>query len=128
VTGEILYVDTNEINSTGVDLVRMPGTYDVFNTLISIRDILKNDKGLAGAQLQEVLDGSLVSLEEISELLVQAEVAVGSKIGFLDNLKDSLKNLKYDAEDETTRLQEADIAQIAGNSCPYRCWISSDDR
>jgi flagellin-like hook-associated protein FlgL len=38
---------------------------------------------------------------------------VGSRIGFLDNLKDSLKNLKYDTEDETTRLQEADIAQIA---------------
>jgi flagellar hook-associated protein 3 FlgL len=113
VTGEILYVDTTQINNTGVDLVRMPGTYDVFNTLISIRDKLRNDKGLADAQLQEVLDGSLVSLQEISGILVQAEVAVGSRIGFLDNLKDSLKNLKYDAEDETTRLQEADIAQIA---------------
>jgi flagellin-like hook-associated protein FlgL len=31
----------------------------------------------------------------------------------LGNLEDSLKNLKYDAEDETTRLQEADIAQVA---------------
>ena len=112
ITGKIIYVDTTEINSTGVDLVRMPGTYDIFNTLIGIRDILKNEKGLSAVQLQEALNGSLVSLEEISGLLVQAEVAVGSRIGFLDNLKDSLKNLKYDVEDETTRLQEADIAQI----------------
>ena len=112
-TGEVLYVDSIEINSIGTDLVRMPGTYDIFNTLITIRDILKNEKGLSDAQLQEALDNSLNSLEEISELMVQAEVSVGSKIGFLDNLKDSLTNLKYDAEDETTRLQEADIAQIA---------------
>lgn len=112
-TGEVLYVDTTEINSTGTDLVRTPGTYDIFNTLISIRDTLKNEKGLSDAQLKEALDNSLNSLEEISELMVQAEVSVGSKIGFLDNLKDSLNNLKYDAEDETTRLQEADIAQIA---------------
>ena len=112
-TGEVLYVDTTEINSTGTDLVRMPGTYDIFGTLISIRDILKNEKGLPDAQLKEALDSSFNSLEEISELMVQAEVSVGSKIGFLDNLKDSLNNLKYDAEDETTRLQEADIAQIA---------------
>jgi len=112
-TREVLYVDTTEINSTGVELVRIPGTYDIFNTIISIRDILKNEKGLSEAQLKELLDNSLYSLEEISELLVKAEVSVGSKIGFLDNLKDSLMNLKYNAEDEKTLLQEADIAQIA---------------
>jgi len=49
----------------------------------------------------------------VHNLLVQQSVSVGSKIGFLDNLKDSLKSLKYNAEDETTRLQEADIVQLA---------------
>ena len=112
-TGKILYVDTTEINSTGVDLVSVPGTYDIFNTLVSIRDMLKNERELSGAQLRELQDNSLVALEEINELLVRAEVSVGSKIGFLDNLKESLKELKYDAEDEATLLQEADIAQIA---------------
>ncbi len=112
-TGKILYVDTTEINSTGVDLVSVPGTYDIFNTLVSIRDMLKNERELSGAQLRELQDNSLVALEEINELLVQAEVSVGSKIGFLDNLKESLKELKYNAEDEATLLQEADIAQIA---------------
>lgn len=112
-TGKVLYVDTTEINSTGVDLISIPGTYDIFNTLISIRDMLKNERELSDAQLRELQNNSLIALEEVSELIVQAEVAVGSKIGFLDNLKGSLKNLRYNAEDETTRLQEADIAQIA---------------
>jgi flagellar hook-associated protein 3 len=111
-TGKILYVDTTEINGTGVDLVSVPGTHDIFNTLMSVRDMLKNEQGLSGAQLRELQDNSLIALEETSKLLVQAEVSVGSKIGFLDNLKDSLKKLKYDAEDEATLLQEADIAQI----------------
>ena len=113
ITGKILYIDTTEINSTGVELVSVPGTHDIFNTLISIRDMLKNEKGLSDAQLKEVKDNSLITLEEINELIVQAEVSVGSKIGFLDNLKGSLTKLKYDAEDESTLLQEADIAQIA---------------
>ena len=113
ITGKILYVDTTEINSTGVDLVSVPGTYDIFNTLVSIRDMLKNERELSGARLRELQDNSLVALEEINELLVRAEVSVGSKIGFLDNLKENLKELKYDAEDEATLLQEADIAQIA---------------
>jgi len=112
-TGRVLYVDSTEINNTGVELVRIPGTYDIFNTLITIRDILKNEKGLSDAQLEELRNNSLNSLDEINNLLVQNSVSVGSRIGFLENLKDSLKKIKYNAEDETTRLQEADIAQIA---------------
>jgi flagellar hook-associated protein 3 len=112
-TGKVLYVDTTEINNTGTSLVRTPGTYDVFNTLISIRDILKNERGLPDAQLRQLQNSSLISLDEISGLLVQAETFIGSKIGFLDDLKDSLNNLKNNTEDEATLLQEADIAQIA---------------
>jgi flagellin-like hook-associated protein FlgL len=112
-TGKILYVDTTEINNTGTGLVSIPGTYDIFKTLISIRDMLKNERELPDAQLRELQENSLNALEEINQLLVQAEVAVGSKIGFLDNLQESLKQLKYNAEDEATLLQEAVIAQIA---------------
>ncbi len=113
VTGEILYVDTTEISSTGVDLVSIPGTYDIFKTLISIRDVLRNERSLSSDQIRELLDNSLASLRESSDLLVAAEVSVGSRIGFLDDLKGSLKNIEYDVSDEAGRLQEADIAQIA---------------
>lgn len=112
-TGEILYVDTRGIASTGVDLVSVPGTYDIFNTLIIIRDVLGNEKGLSDAQVREQLSNLPSSFEETNNLLVQAEVSIGSKIGFLDDLKYSLKGIKYNTEDEATRLQEADIAQIA---------------
>jgi len=113
ITGEVLYVDTTGITSTGTQLVTVPGTYDLLNTLISVRDILRNENGLSGAQLRELQNASLDSLDEVSELLVRAQVSVGSKIGFLDDLKESLTKLSYNAEDETTHLQEADIAQIA---------------
>ena len=113
ITGEVLYVDATEITNTGTDLVSIPGTYDLFNTLISIRSILRNDKGLPESQLQQLQDTLLNSLEEVNELLIQAEVNVGTKIGFLDGFKNSLNNLQYNAEDEVTHLQEADIAQIA---------------
>lgn len=112
-TGKVLYVDTTEINSTGIDLVSTPGTYDIFNMLINIRDILKNERGLSEAQVRELQNNFSDPITEINELLVQSEVSIGSKIGFLDNLKDSLNNLKYNAEDEATRLQEADITEIA---------------
>ena len=45
--------------------------------------------------------------------MLQTTVALGSKIGFLDNLKDNIEAVKFNAEDDATRLEQADIAQIA---------------
>ena len=112
-TGEVLYVDTTQISSAGVALVRVPGTQDIFDTLITIRDTLRNERDLTEGQLREMLDSAFTSLEETKELLVQAEVSVGLKIGFLSDVQESLENLTYNTEDETTLLQEADIAQVA---------------
>jgi flagellin-like hook-associated protein FlgL len=112
-TGKVLYVDTTGINTTGVELVRTPGTYDVFGALITIRDILKNDRNLSDSQLAQLRNASMNSLGEVQNLLAQKQASVGSKISFLSNLKDNLGNIKTNNEDETTRLQEADIAQIA---------------
>ena len=112
-TGRVLYVDTTAINSAGVELVRIPGTYDIFNTLISIRDMLKNARGLSDAQMRQLQESCINSLEEVRNLLLKDSVSIGSKIGFLDGLRDSLTNLKYNAQDESARLQEADIAQLA---------------
>jgi flagellar hook-associated protein 3 FlgL len=114
VTGEVLYVDTTGITTAGVDLVSVPGTHDIFNTLITIREIFANNLGFdANTQLPSMIDKTLVALNEVNDLLLQNTVSVGSKIGFLDNLQKSLENQKFDAEEETTRLEEADIAQIA---------------
>ncbi|MHC4169576.1 MAG: flagellar hook-associated protein FlgL [Planctomycetota bacterium] len=113
ITGEVLYVDTTQINNTGIELVRAPGTYDIFSSLMGIRDILENPNSLSDAQIREMLDKSLESLDEMTRLLVKTEVSIGSRIGFLYDLKDTIENIEYNAEDETARLIEADIAQIA---------------
>ncbi len=111
--GPVLYVNTLGITSTGVDLVSIPGTHDIFNTLITIRDVLKNEKELSEVQLRTLQNDLSSTLDVVRNLLVQTQAVMGSEIGFLDDLEDSLKNRKYNAEDEATRLQEADIAQIA---------------
>ena len=63
--------------------------------------------------MPEIRNDSIGSLEEVRNLLSQKSVSVGSKIAFLDNIKGSLENIKYDTAGEITYLQEADIAEIA---------------
>ena len=112
-SGEVLYVDASNINGTGVEMVRVPGTYDVFNSLVSVRDLLENKRGLSGTQLTQCRDSLSDSLEEVRSLLSEKVVSIGFKTGFIDDLKNSLDNIKFGAENEATLLQEADIAQVA---------------
>jgi len=112
-TGKVLFVDSTGITSTGVELVRVPGTYDVFNTLISIRDILANERGLSQEQTDDALKHALDSLDELSDLLARVQVTVGSKVGYLENLKDNLEDISYNAKEQVSQLQDVDIAELA---------------
>jgi flagellar hook-associated protein 3 FlgL len=112
-TGRVLYVDTTAMSGAGVNMVRVRGTYDIFNTLINLRDILNNERGLSDAQLAEVRNICFESLEEVRSLLTEKSVSMGTRIGFLEDLKGMVENMKFGTEDEATMLQEADIAQVA---------------
>ena len=112
-TGEVLYVDTTNIAGTGDALVSVSGTHDMFNTLITIRELLVNERGYSESQLRELLNNTFDALDELENLLAQTQTSMGMKIGFLSRLENSLKDREYNAEDETTRLQQADIAQVA---------------
>ena len=111
--GEVLYVNASNITTTGTDVISFPGSYDMFETLISIRDILRNEKGLPDHQLSEVLQGAIDWTGELSELLLQTQVRVGSRTGYLENLNLTLDDMEFNIVEQKTQLGDADIAQIA---------------
>jgi flagellar hook-associated protein 3 FlgL len=112
-TGKVLYVNAAGITGTGVELVRVGGTNDMFDALISIRDILKNDRNLSNSQIQQLRSSSLTTMDEVAKNLLQKEVSIGARSGFLDNIKTNLEALKANNDDEATQLKQADIAQVA---------------
>jgi flagellar hook-associated protein 3 FlgL len=119
-TGKVLYVDTTGITTTGTDLVRVPGTQNAFDTLIDIRDMLKNDKGLSNSQLSALRSSLSDSLDEVSSMLLSKEGSLGSKSSFLDNLKTSLDNLKTTSSDEVDSIEQADVAQVSIDLSRYQ--------
>ena len=102
-----------ELQATGTDLVRIPGTQNVFDMLIDIRDMLKNDRGLSNSQLSDLRNSLSDSLDEVSSLLLSKESSLGSKSSFLNNLKTSLDNLNTTSSDEVDSIKQADIAQVS---------------
>jgi len=119
-TGKVLYVNTNGITTTGTDLVRVPGTQNVFDTMIDIRDMLKNDKGLSNSQLSDLRSALSDSLDEVSTLLLSKESVLGSKSSFLDNLKTNLNSLQTTSSDEVDSIKQADVAQVSIDLSRYQ--------
>jgi len=111
--GKTLYVDASNITEAGTDVISIPGSYNAFDTLISIRNALENDSDLPEYQLQEVLTGAIDWVTELHERLLQSSGSIGSKTGYMENLRDILENMTFDVQEEKQMLQDADIAQIA---------------
>jgi len=111
--GEVFYVDATNITETGTERVRIPGTYDIFNILMSTRDLLRNPNGISEDTLGNLVAEAATSLEQIRTGIVEKDSSIGTKINFLESLKDNIENLKINGEDEVAMLQDADIAQIA---------------
>jgi len=113
VTGNILYVDTRNITSTGVEPVRRPGTYDLFNTLITVRDMLKNTRDIPEAKLLEMRNKMVESLEEVNLQLSRSLTTVGGQINTLSDLKNIMDDLGSKAKEQADYISQADIAQIS---------------
>lgn len=114
-TGEVLYVDATGITTTGTETepIRVEGTYDIFNILINTRDMLRNSNSLTEDEVKAMLDATVSSLEKVNQNLVQAYPVIGGRISTLTSLKESMEDAKLDSDEEVSRLQDADITQIA---------------
>ncbi len=111
--GQVLYVDATDLSATGIEHVRVPGTHDLFNTLISLRDLLRNEQGLPIQTVAHLIDEAAETLNDLEKGMVGKESSIGMKINFLESLKDNLESIKFNSDEEATSLEQADIAQIA---------------
>lgn len=118
--GRVLYVDATGINSTGIEMVVIDGTFDIFQTLITIRGILKNERSLTDQQLAQILPKTIDWIGQVSDQIVKAETFIGSRMALLDNLSQTLKNMQANIQDESTMIENADISQIAIDLSKYQ--------
>jgi flagellar hook-associated protein 3 FlgL len=111
--GRVLYVDASGTLSEGTDLIRVQGTYSLFDALISARDIVKNTHNLLEHQQLTAIQHAVDSIGEVSEQILQTDVSVGLTTGFLYDLQQNIDNQKANAEQEKDALAQVDIAQVA---------------
>jgi flagellar hook-associated protein 3 FlgL len=117
ITGEVMYVDVTAMTGSGVEAIQVPGTYDIFNILINARDLLNDEQSLLttgkSEQWHSMMDSAIVSMQGVQEKLTRAFPKVGGRVSTLMTLKNSIEDMKFNADEEISRLQDADITQVA---------------
>ena len=112
-TGQVLYVDASGITAAGKEPVRSEGTFDMFNILIATRDLLNNADNLPEDQMLKMVSEATTVMKQVETNLVRAFPIVGGRIQSLTNLRDSIEEMKYNTNEEISRLYDADVTQIA---------------
>lgn len=112
-TGRILYVNAADLARTGSEYVSIPGTNDLFGTLIRLRDVLRNPQNLPHDQVMQMLDQSSSEVKEVNQVITRNMTAIGGRLQAIDILKDSLSAIQTQASQQASTLQDADITQVA---------------
>ncbi len=118
-TGEVLYVDATGITQTGTEPIRVPGTYDIFNSLICARDLLRNINGVTENQLKEMMDDNISEMQVVNQKLTRSFPVVGGRLQTITALRDSMEEMRSSTEQDVSRLQDADISQVAIDLARY---------
>ncbi len=111
--GRTLFVDATGIHQTGTELVRIGGTYDLFGTLIEIRDLMFNKAGYDHDRQGEFLGQALYDLDEVMDGITEKMTAVGGRIQALTGLDEAIEGLEFSAKEQKAAVQDADITQVA---------------
>lgn len=119
VTGEVFYVNTAGISAGGTEYIRVPGTYDIFNSLMNARDMLLNKDSMGTAEWNRMYNDMNVALGEVQDSVTRTFPTIGGRIQTLSSLEDSLGEIKFNAESEISQVQDADIAEVAVDLAKY---------
>jgi len=112
-TGRVLYVDTTQIQRTGIEPVHVPGTYDMFDVLIGIRDTLRNERGLTSSQQAQLLDEAIDSLDEVMGGITAKMASIGGRLQAIDSIKTSLEDMSANIDTRRAGIRDADVVQLA---------------
>lgn len=114
-TGRILYVNTAAVARTGLEPVRVYGTYDIFEALISVRDAIRAPHGQGATAQTAEIDKAMDALVEVNAGLSRVMTASGSLIQTMSTLKDNMAGRKAVLDGQADATQNADIVDLASD-------------
>ncbi|MAG56274.1 MAG: flagellar hook-associated protein 3 [Planctomycetes bacterium] len=117
-TGTVLHVDSTGIAATGTEEIGFTGTANLFDTIIGIRDALR-DQTKTATDINLLLNGSLDDLDRGLEGITSGITTLGSRANQLDSVESRLGDLGLTLDTLRGEIEDADIAQVVSDLQRY---------
>ena len=115
VTGAVSYIDTSGILAEGRELADHSGAYDLFGSVIALRDIASGKFGVSGVDRSLYLSRMIGEFNRLKDSLLEP---IGVQSARAENLRDvttRVEDVQLELSRETAALEEADLpAAILG--------------
>lgn len=111
--GSTVYLDTTTLQQSGTAHLEFPGTADVFEVLLSLKDDVLNNRDLSNEDLFAAVERQLGDLERLENHLLD-EVGVQSvAMEQMERLQSRTEDLVLDQKNKYGETTSADIAEAA---------------
>ncbi|MFK7738710.1 MAG: flagellar hook-associated protein FlgL [Planctomycetota bacterium] len=109
--GSVLYVDPRELSRTGTEDVRFNGTFDVFTTLSTLRDVLRNTDDASPEESRGRVADLLDEIDTSQDAILDGLRELGFRSSSMDVLKNRVEGLRISRTDSLSLVQDTDIAE-----------------
>lgn len=110
--GKITHVDTTNVERTGSEAVNYPGTYDAFQSLIALRDDLRNTRQLSEHDQIQALSGNLAEVTRAHTNVLTTVGAQSATLESLQSLQSHLGDLQLNARQTASDLGDVDMTEL----------------
>lgn len=107
-TGATTFVDSTSIHQTGQDLLNHAGQADLFQTLISLRDTIKNTQGLSSTDRSTAITQQIAELDRYATAVAKPLGDQSAQAQFLSTMKTRTTTIQTNVKKQTSDLQSAD--------------------
>ncbi len=109
--GGVVNIDTSAITRVGTDSLEFPGTNDVFNSVIALRDELLNTRHLSASDHAAALNRRLGDIERVQSHVLDILGVQSVTLQQIDRLKTRTEDLQLSGKIQYSDTVSADIAE-----------------
>lgn len=110
-TGLVTNVDASGIRAVGDERLLYEGTFDVFSTLIALRDALAGEGGLSAEALGQDLQTLLGEVDRAHEMLLDGVRELGGRVSRLELVQNRVEGMVVSTQDVIGDVRDIDLAE-----------------
>jgi flagellar hook-associated protein 3 FlgL len=107
----VLNVDVRTMARTGTEDVKFEGTFDAFTTLVTLRNLLRNEETLPDNVVRDRIAQMLTEVDSAHDAILDGVRELGFRSSSMDILSNRVEGLRVARTESLSLVQDTDIAE-----------------